>query len=115
MLRQLINSFFFYFSKKSGQIKSEYQREYLHSNLDVDFDFAGPTINGSAVAGFVLYIIFLYLALDLKLIIYCNNKLYIIEYLTKNLLFLSELIIKFGLNNCLKSWRLVWTRLIFFL
>lgn len=39
-------------SKKSGQIKTEYQREYVHTNFDVDFDFAGPTLNGALVAGY---------------------------------------------------------------
>lgn len=37
--------------KKSGQIKTEYQREHIHTNFDVDFDFAGPTLNGALVAG----------------------------------------------------------------
>jgi len=38
-------------SKKSGKIKSEYKRDYFHSNLDVDFNFAGPTIFGAVVFG----------------------------------------------------------------
>lgn len=38
--------------KKSGQIKTEYQREYIHTNFDIDFDFAGPTLNGALVAGY---------------------------------------------------------------
>lgn len=38
--------------KKSGQIKTEYQREHIHTNFDVDFDFAGPTLNGALVAGY---------------------------------------------------------------
>ncbi|CAG04824.1 unnamed protein product [Tetraodon nigroviridis] len=38
--------------KKSGKIKTAYKREYLHAGLDVDLDFAGPTIHGAAVAGY---------------------------------------------------------------
>jgi voltage-dependent anion channel protein 2 len=38
--------------KKSGKIKTEYKQEYVHTNLDVDFNFAGPTILGSAVVGY---------------------------------------------------------------
>jgi len=39
--------------KKSGKIKSEYKHEYFHTNLDVDFNFAGPTIFGAVVFGWV--------------------------------------------------------------
>lgn len=38
--------------KKSGKIKTGYKQEYINANVDVDFDFAGPTINGAAVAGY---------------------------------------------------------------
>jgi voltage-dependent anion channel protein 2 len=38
--------------KKSGKIKTEYKQEYIHTNLDVDFNFAGPTILGAAVIGY---------------------------------------------------------------
>lgn len=38
--------------KKSGKIKAAYKQEYVNTNCDVDFDFAGPTINGSAVLGY---------------------------------------------------------------
>jgi hypothetical protein len=38
--------------KKSGKIKSEFQRPYVHTNLDVDFDFAGPMIHAAAVLGY---------------------------------------------------------------
>lgn len=38
--------------KKSGKIKTEYKRDYVHSNVDVDFDFAGPTIYGAVVVGY---------------------------------------------------------------
>ena len=37
--------------KKSGKIKTEYKRNYIHTNADVDFNFAGPTVVGSAVLG----------------------------------------------------------------
>jgi len=36
--------------KKSGKIKSAYKREHINLNCDVDFDFAGPTVHGAAVA-----------------------------------------------------------------
>lgn len=35
---------------KSGQVKTEYQREYVHTNFDIDF--TGPTLNGALVAGY---------------------------------------------------------------
>jgi len=38
--------------KKTGKIKTEYKREYVHTNCDLDFDFAGPTIHGAAVLGY---------------------------------------------------------------
>lgn len=38
--------------KKNGKIKSEYKREYVHENIDLDFDFAGPTIHGAVVFGY---------------------------------------------------------------
>lgn len=38
--------------KKSGKIKTAYKQEYVNVNCDVDFDFAGPTINGAAVLGY---------------------------------------------------------------
>lgn len=37
--------------KKSGKIKSEYKHDHFHSNLDVDFNFAGPTVFGAVVFG----------------------------------------------------------------
>lgn len=39
-------------SKKSGKVKTAYKREYLNAGVDVDLDFAGPTIHGAAVAGY---------------------------------------------------------------
>ena len=41
--------------KKSGKIKTSYKQEYINLNCDVDFDFAGPTIHGAAVAGYVYF------------------------------------------------------------
>lgn len=38
--------------KKSGKIKTAYKREYINTNCDIDFDFAGPTIHGAAVLGY---------------------------------------------------------------
>jgi len=38
--------------KKSGKIKTTYKQDYINLNCDVDFDFAGPTIHGAAVAGY---------------------------------------------------------------
>jgi voltage-dependent anion channel protein 2 len=38
--------------KKSGKIRSAYKRDYLHTNVDVDFDFAGPTIHSAGVLGY---------------------------------------------------------------
>jgi len=38
--------------KKTGKIKTGYKRDYINLNADVDFDFAGPTIHGAAVAGY---------------------------------------------------------------
>lgn len=35
--------------KKSLKVKAAHQSDYLHANGDVDFDIAGPTVNGSAV------------------------------------------------------------------
>lgn len=38
--------------KKSAKVKSAYKHEHLHTTTDVDFDFAGPTVHGSAVFGY---------------------------------------------------------------
>ena len=40
-----------YFRKKSAKIKSAYKQDYFHGTGDVDFDFAGPTVQASAVVG----------------------------------------------------------------
>ncbi|XP_022316203.1 non-selective voltage-gated ion channel VDAC2-like [Crassostrea virginica] len=37
---------------KSGKIKSSYKMDYLNLGCDVDFVFAGPTINAAAVLGY---------------------------------------------------------------
>ncbi|XP_076451765.1 non-selective voltage-gated ion channel VDAC2-like [Babylonia areolata] len=38
--------------KKSGKIKTGYKQDYFNGNVDVDFDFAGPTVNAAAVLGY---------------------------------------------------------------
>ncbi|PFX17934.1 Voltage-dependent anion-selective channel protein 2 [Stylophora pistillata] len=38
--------------KKSAKIKSAYKQDYFHGTGDVDFDFAGPTVQASAVVGY---------------------------------------------------------------
>ncbi|KAL8603883.1 Voltage-dependent anion-selective channel protein 2 [Nucella lapillus] len=38
--------------KKSGKIKTGYKQDYVNGNVDVDFDFAGPTVYGAAVMGY---------------------------------------------------------------
>ncbi|CAH1794453.1 unnamed protein product [Owenia fusiformis] len=38
--------------KKSGKIKTAYKQEYVNANVDVDFDFAGPTVHGAGVLGY---------------------------------------------------------------
>jgi len=38
--------------KKSGKVKTAYKRDYINTNLDVDFDFAGPTVHAAAVLGY---------------------------------------------------------------
>jgi hypothetical protein len=50
--------------KKSGKIKTEYKREYIHTNMDVDFNFAGPTIYGAAVVGYKGWLAGYQMALD---------------------------------------------------
>lgn len=43
--------------KKSAKIKSAYKQDYVHCTGDVDFDFAGPAIQASAVAGYVRFLL----------------------------------------------------------
>lgn len=38
--------------KKSGVLKTAYKRDYLHMNLDSDFNYAGPTLHGATVIGY---------------------------------------------------------------
>lgn len=38
--------------KKSGKIKTGYKMDYVNLGCDVDFDFAGPTVHGTAVLGY---------------------------------------------------------------
>lgn len=38
--------------KKSAKIKTAYKQDYLHGTADVDFDFAGPTVQASGVVGY---------------------------------------------------------------
>jgi len=48
----ILNIFHFLFiRKKSGKIKTGYKMDYINLGCDVDFDFAGPTVHGSAVLG----------------------------------------------------------------
>jgi len=43
---------FSFHSKKSGKVKTAYKREYVNAGVDVDLDFAGPTIHGAVVGGY---------------------------------------------------------------
>jgi len=38
--------------KKSGALKTAYKRDYIHANLNTDFEFAGPMLQGAAVIGY---------------------------------------------------------------
>ncbi|CAK8679032.1 non-selective voltage-gated ion channel VDAC2-like [Clavelina lepadiformis] len=38
--------------KKTGALKTAYKRDYINTSLDTDFDFSGPTLQGSAVVGY---------------------------------------------------------------
>jgi len=35
--------------KKTGKVKAAYKAAHINTNVDVDFNFAGPTVNGAAV------------------------------------------------------------------
>ena len=37
--------------KKCGKVRMDYKRDYFRSNIDVDFDFAGPVVHGAWVLG----------------------------------------------------------------
>jgi len=43
-------------SKKCAKVKTDYKRDYFHSNIDVDFDFAGPVVHGAWVLGYCLLV-----------------------------------------------------------
>lgn len=49
-------SWFLWFRKKSAKIKSAYKQDYFHGTGDVDFDFAGPAVQASAVVGYVCHV-----------------------------------------------------------
>lgn len=38
--------------KKTGKVKAAFKRSNLNSNVDVDFNFAGPTVNSAIVLGY---------------------------------------------------------------
>ncbi|XP_066570260.1 voltage-dependent anion-selective channel protein 3 isoform X1 [Amia ocellicauda] len=38
--------------KKSGKLKTGYKRDYVNLGCDIDFDLAGPTVQGAAVLGY---------------------------------------------------------------
>uniref|UniRef100_A0A8C5DPF0 Non-selective voltage-gated ion channel VDAC2 n=1 Tax=Gouania willdenowi TaxID=441366 RepID=A0A8C5DPF0_GOUWI len=42
--------------KKRNILKTAYEREYLNAGLDVDLDFAGPTLHGAAVDGYICWL-----------------------------------------------------------
>jgi len=46
--------------KKCGKVKTDYKRDYFHSNIDVDFDFAGPVIHGAWVLGYITLVLLFY-------------------------------------------------------
>lgn len=37
--------------KKTGRVKAAYKADHVNSNVDVDFNFAGPTVNSAVVLG----------------------------------------------------------------
>ena len=42
-------------------MKTDYKRDSFHSNIDVDFDFAGPVVHGAWVLGSVWLASYFYL------------------------------------------------------
>lgn len=38
-------------NKKKGTVKTAYKNEHVNSNVDVDFDYSGPIVKASCVAG----------------------------------------------------------------
>lgn len=73
--------------KKSGKIKTEFQHSRIHTNLEVDFDFAGPTIIGAAVLGYRGWLAGFQVAVDTsktaKSLLSQNN--FALSYITDNL------------------------------
>jgi len=69
--------------KKSGKIKTGYKQEYINANCDVDFDFAGPTINGAAVVGYVTLMI---INMSYMKSVYHHLNLGIYEYMQSNMI-----------------------------
>lgn len=51
MKTNLMFLFLFSFSKRSGKIKTGYKNDYINGGVDVDFEFAGPTVHGALVLG----------------------------------------------------------------
>lgn len=39
--------------KRSGKIKTAYKNDYVSGGVDVDFEFAGPTVHGAMVLGYM--------------------------------------------------------------
>ncbi|XP_014781329.1 voltage-dependent anion-selective channel protein 2 [Octopus bimaculoides] len=39
--------------KRSGKIKTGYKNDYINGGVDVDFEFAGPTVHGALVLGYM--------------------------------------------------------------
>lgn len=39
--------------KRSGKIKTAYKNDYISGGVDVDFEFAGPTVHGAMVLGYM--------------------------------------------------------------
>lgn len=39
--------------KRSGKIKTGYKNDYINGGMDVDFEFAGPTVHGALVLGYM--------------------------------------------------------------
>ncbi|GAB1598886.1 voltage-dependent anion-selective channel protein 2-like [Argonauta hians] len=39
--------------KRSGKIKTGFKNDYVNGGLDVDFEFAGPTVHGALVLGYM--------------------------------------------------------------
>lgn len=51
-------------AKKTGKIKAAYKRHHVNSNIDVNFNFAGPTVDGAIVLGYRGFLAGYHLAYD---------------------------------------------------